>query len=82
MRGFFMPMSKYSYFVIGRSKVEILQKFDNSVLVRYVKTGVEACVNPNLIKSKEVGNYEKKGKYPQKKSTKNKPNNNQLNFEL
>ena len=54
MRGFFMLMSKYTYFVIGRSKVEILQKFDNSVLVRYVKTGVEACVNPEFIKNKTV----------------------------
>lgn len=50
MRGFFMLMSKYTYFV----KVEILQKFDNSVLVRYVKTGVESCVNPEFIKKKTV----------------------------
>lgn len=49
-----MLMSKYTYFVIGRSKVEILQKFDNSVLVRYIKTGVESCVNPALIKKKTV----------------------------
>ena len=54
MRGFFMLMSKYTYFVIGRKKVEILQKFDNSVLVRYVKTGIEACVNPAFIKKKTV----------------------------
>ena len=60
MRGFFMLMSKYTYFVIGRSKVEIFQKFDNSVLVRYIKTGVEFCVNPTLIKKKTVEYQPKK----------------------
>ena len=60
MRGFFMLMSKYTYFVIGRKKVEILQKFDNSVLVRYVKTGIEACVNSVFIKKKTVEYQPKK----------------------
>ena len=55
-----MLMSKYTYFVIGRKKVEILQKFDNSVLVRYVKTGIEACVNPVFIKKKTVEYQPKK----------------------
>ena len=68
-------------FLVGRNRVEILQKFDNSVLIRYVKSGIEACVNPSLIKSKVIEEYKKKGsdlKKPQQK----KPFNNQLNLEL
>ena len=65
--------------LVGKQRVEILQKFDNSVLVRYVKSGIESCINPSLIKSKDTDSLKKKAKQnPQK----NKPNNNQLNFEL
>ena len=66
--------------MIGRQRVVILQKFDNSVLVRYVKSGIESCVNPNLIKSKDVNDFKKNQN--QKPQRKNPNNNNQLNFEL
>lgn len=70
MRGFFMHMPKYTYYVVGRKKVEILQRFDNSVLVRYVKTRVEACIKADFIKKKTV-------KYQPKKNGNNKGENPQ-----
>lgn len=66
-----MPMREYTYYVVGRQKVEILQRFDNSVLVRYVKSGTEACIRADFVKKKTVKYQPKKntngGKPPQTK---------------
>ena len=59
----------YTVYMINRKAVKIIQRFDHSILVEYIKTGEQFSVSPDCIRK-----YKPKVK-PQKKT-----NNNQLNF--
>jgi len=49
-------MSEYKLHLIGKKSIKIIERFDNSVLVKYVKTGIEASVDPKLIKTITIKN--------------------------
>ena len=40
----------YVYFLVGKKKVDILQSFDHSYLVRYVKSGKEVSIAKEFVK--------------------------------
>ena len=67
-------------YMINRKRIEIIERFSHSVLVRYVKSGITSSVSPDVIRK-----YIPKEK-PQKQVRQNKKNNNnnnnQLNFDL
>jgi hypothetical protein len=50
----------HKLFLVGRKSVKILERFDNSLLVEYVKTGVQACINPELVRCKTINQTTKK----------------------
>lgn len=44
----------YKIFLVGRKAIEVLQRFNNSWLIKYVKTGLEVCIDPKFVKSKTI----------------------------
>lgn len=44
----------HKLFLIGKKSVKVLQRFDHSWLVEYVKTGVQVCINPVFVKCKTI----------------------------
>ena len=64
----------YTVYMINRKAVKIIQRFSHSVLVEYIKTGIQSSVNPDCIRK------HKPKEKPQKPINKN--NNNQLNLNL
>lgn len=67
----------YFIYMINRKKVEIIERFTHSVLVRYVKTGIESSVSPDSIRK-----YYPKVQPQKEVVVKKENNNNQLNLEL
>lgn len=57
---------RFKLFLVKGKAVKIIQTFNHSTLVEYVKTGKQASINPALIKTKVI-NYEVKPESPQQK---------------
>jgi vancomycin resistance protein YoaR len=47
---------EYTIYLINRKAVKIIERFSHSILVEYIKTGVQASVSPDCIRRKKV-NY-------------------------
>lgn len=52
-------MSDYKLHLVGKKSIKIIERFDNSVLIEYVKTKAQASINPNLIKTITIKNNKK-----------------------
>jgi hypothetical protein len=68
----------YVVLMIGRKAIRIIERFSHSVLVEYIKTGVQASVSPDCIKRYKPKVKPTKQQKPQKQIN----TNNQLNLDL
>jgi hypothetical protein len=80
-------MGEFKYWMVGRNRVHIIERFGTSTLVEYVKTGVQASVNTSLVKSVTTKPYVAKNpkkEAPTSEPAKNKKNNtnNQTSLDL
>jgi vancomycin resistance protein YoaR len=67
---------EYTVYLINRKAVKIIERFSHSILVEYIKTGVQASVSPDCIRRKKVNHT------PKEKPQKIININNQLNLNL
>lgn len=52
---------KHIILLVGKKAVRIIDRFDHSVVVEFIKTGVKSSINPKYIKRKVI-DYNKKDK--------------------
>ena len=74
----------YKIHLIGKKAVKIIERFENSILVEYIKTGVQSSVNPSAVKTITVNNERNKNNNSKSKNNGYKRNggNSQTKFDF